>query len=479
MPTKITIRDIEAIGPYARVVVAPDRTTNLQKVLTPPGPPPPAFAAASTDTPQVRIDRVRVRDGSAYFSDLTLRPGFTTGMESLAGTITGLSSVQQTGGEIQLAGQVDRYAPVSITGRIDPLGGAGSSDVHVDFKNLELTTFTPYSGKFMGYRIRKGKLNLDLRYQVEGRKLLGENKVFIEQLTLGEKVDSPDATHLPVRFAIALLKDKDGNINLDVPVHGDLDDPKFSVGRIILKVLINLITKAVTSPFHLLGALVGGGEHADLEGVEFDPGQTALDPSAESVIGQLSKALTERPALRLEIEESPDAERDSTALARARYEQLLAEAMTADERKAGATPGSLSPDARAAMVERAYVKAFGPAPKSTEKRRRGAAADSAALAAAAVRTAGMEQRLRQSVIVTSDEINALARTRALAIKDRLLQSGVTEDRLFVVTSASPAWHAPEGEAADAGESAPPDSTAATAPAGDPRRVRVRLALTGE
>ena len=378
LPTKIAIHEIEAVSPYLRAVVAPDRTTNFQQVMTPPGPPPAAFTAASTDTPQVSIERVRVSDGSAYFSDLSLRPGFTTGMQGLTGTITGLSSVRQSGGAIEIAGQVDRYAPVTITGSVDPLGGAGRSDLHLDFKHIDLTSFTPYSGRFAGYRIREGKLSLNLRYQVEGKKLLGENKVFIEQFKLGERVESPDATHLPVRFAIALLKDKDGNIDLDIPVHGDLDDPKFSLGRVILKVLLNLIVKAVSSPFHLLGALVGGGgDSGSLDGVEFDAGQTIIDAQAEGVIAQLAKALAARPALRLEIEEAPDVARDSTALAFAHYQRTLAESMTAAERADSVAPGSLSPEARAALIERAYVKAFGPLPKTKEKRGKGAAADSA------------------------------------------------------------------------------------------------------
>lgn len=480
LPTRIKIADIVATGPYMRAVVAPDRTTNMQKVLTPPGPPPPAFAAATTDTPQVRIDHVTVRDGSAYFSDLTLQPGFTTGLQGMNGTISGLSSVKQTGGEIQLDGSVDKYAPVSISGKIDPLGGAGRSDVHLSFQHIELTTFTPYSGKFMGYPIRKGKLNLDLTYKVEGKELKGENKVFIEQLTLGNKVDSPDATRLPVRFAIALLKDKNGNIDLDVPVHGNLDDPKFSVGKVLLKVFVNLIAKAVSSPFKLLGAIAGGGGHTDLEGVEFEPGHSALDLAAQGTVDQLAKALGERPALRLEIEEAPDQVRDSVALARERYQQLLADAMTPAERATVASAGSLPPAEHAALIERAYTRAFGAPPKAAKapKPRAGAPPDSAALSAEAIRISNMDVRLRQSAVVTQDEVKALARARVLAIKERLLAAGVTEERLFIVTTATPPWQPTPEELAAMGDM-PADTTGGAPPPRDPTRVRVNLSLTGE
>jgi len=331
------VKEVELLQPYLRAVVAPDRTTNFQQVLTPSGPPPPAFAAASTDTPEVRIGRITVRDGSAWFADLSLTPSFATAIQQIEGTITNLSSIQQTGGEVQLAGKVDKYAPVTITGKIDPLGGAGRTELGLDFKSIELTTFTPYSGKFAGYRIRKGKMNLNLQYAVVGRQLKGENKLFLDQLTLGERVDSPDATHLPVRFAIALLKDRNGNIDLDIPVEGSLDDPKFSVMRIVLKVLLNLITKAVTSPFKLLGALVGGGGEESFDAVEFAPGTTELSADAVSGLDKLAKALADRPALKLEIEQTSDAAQDSSALVALRYNDLLAASMTDDDRHAAAS----------------------------------------------------------------------------------------------------------------------------------------------
>jgi len=245
--------------------------------------------------------------------------------------------------------------------------------VSLDFKHIELTSFTPYAGKFAGYRIRKGKLNLDLRYEVEGKKLKGENKVFLEQFTLGERVDSPDATRLPVRLAIALLKDRNGNIDLDIPVKGNLDDPKFSIGRVILRVFMNLIAKAVMSPFKLLGALAGGGGSETFEAVEFEPGSAALGPDAIAGLGQLSKALADRPALHLEIEQLPDAARDSSALAQKRFEEILAQAMTDDDRRTTTSPLQLPPTAYAALVERAHARRS--ARSRSRRRRRSAGAE--------------------------------------------------------------------------------------------------------
>jgi hypothetical protein len=159
------------------------------------------------------------------FADMSLRPNFAIGIQGMSGAIRELSSAQAAHADVKLDGRVDAYAPAHISGTLNPLNSRGQTDLKVAFQNIELTTFTPYSGKFMGYRIQKGKLDLDLNYRIVGRQLEATNRVFMRQLTLGERVDSPDATHLPVRFAVALLKNKDGDIDLNLPVKGSLDDP--------------------------------------------------------------------------------------------------------------------------------------------------------------------------------------------------------------------------------------------------------------
>src|SRR5262249_30998893 len=172
------------------------------------------------------------------------------------------------------------------------------------FKNIELTTFTPYSGKFMGYRIERGKLDLDLKYAIQDRQLKADNKILMHQFTLGDKVDSKDATHLPVKFAIALLKDKDGNIDLDLPVHGSLDDPQFSVMKIVLKILTQLVVKAVTSPFKLFGAIFGGDGAESAPAIRFPYGSAALDTTEIAKLVAIQKGLAGGRAVMLEIEQA-------------------------------------------------------------------------------------------------------------------------------------------------------------------------------
>jgi len=192
-------------------------------------PAPPPFAT--------NIGNLTISGGRLDFEDRQVTPAYGNSLGDLHGSITNLSSMTESSAQVELAGKLDQLAPMQVTGRINPLRRDLLVDLKVDFHDINLSPLSPYSGKFIGYKIDKGKLNLDLKYNIAGRKLDSQNKAFIDQLTLGDKVDSPEATNLPVNLALALLRDRQGGINLDVPVYGSLDDPDFSVGRIVIKVL--------------------------------------------------------------------------------------------------------------------------------------------------------------------------------------------------------------------------------------------------
>ena len=225
--------------------------------------------AKDEDIP-IKIDAVTLQGGTIRFRDESVTPNFSTKLDHIGGRISGLSSKANTTADIELRGILGT-APLEITGKINPLSKDLYVDLKASFKDMDLTPTTPYSGKYAGYAIDKGKLSFDVQYLIENRKLDSKNTVFIDQLTFGERVESPDATKLPVRLAVALLKDRKGQIKLDLPVTGSLDDPQFSVWRIVLKIIVNLLTKAATAPFALIGAMFGGGE--DLDYIEFDYGQ--------------------------------------------------------------------------------------------------------------------------------------------------------------------------------------------------------------
>ncbi|MCD4804949.1 MAG: DUF748 domain-containing protein, partial [Desulfobacterales bacterium] len=265
-PDKLSISEIVADQPYVRVIIWPDSTLNLTGIFsTQDGETTNDVDSEAQASIPVTIDTVCIENASVNFSDLSLKPNFAMGIQSLNGTVRGLSSNSLARADVLLEGKVDKYAPVKIAGQINPLSEDVYTDLALFLKNIELSTFTPYSGKFAGYAINKGKLSLDLKYKLSENLLVGENEIFMDQFTFGERIDSPDATTLPVRLAVALLRDREGRIDIDLPVQGDLNDPEFSYGRIVVNALVNLITKIVSSPFDMLAGLIGG----DGEGLSF------------------------------------------------------------------------------------------------------------------------------------------------------------------------------------------------------------------
>jgi len=333
--------------------------------------------------------------------------------------------------KIDLAGKVDRYAPVTIGGEIQPFAYDKFADVHMKFDNLDLTRASPYSGKFAGYKIAKGKMTMDITYHIVDRKLQAQHHVVIDQLELGEKVDSPEATHLPVKLAIALLKDSNGVIDLPVPVDGNLDDPNFHLGPIIWKVVVNLVTKIVTSPFKLLGSLFGGGENLNI--IEFAPGSAAIDPAATAKIESLRKAMASRPALKLEIPEASCPEADSAALASRGWQDAQTALARAELGKHADDPGAVEAllrdpkQYRSALqraLERAGIQAPAPQPAQGASKADTQAAEIAASEAA----------LKEKVAVVGPAaLEALGRARADRAQNALLaDSGMDPKRVFLV-----------------------------------------------
>jgi len=323
----LTIDRVKLFQPYVRFMINDDRTTNVDDLLIPQPPDSGAKTAAakpaaSKDKPLgIHVGGIDINDGSANFADFSLTPNFATAVQQLNGQIGTIDSRQAKPASVDIKGKVDRYAPVTIKGAVNPFDPMASLDIATSFKRVELTTLTPYSGKFAGYRIRKGRLNLDLHYLITKGQLKAENKVVVEQLQLGEKVDSPDAVNLPLKLAIALLKDVDGKISIELPVTGDLNNPQFSVMPIVWQTLRNLIVKAAAAPFKLIGGLVSGGGSQDLGSVSFAPGSSDLSQEAEAALVKLSQALKERPALRLEIEGTAAASSDGPLIAEQRLER--------------------------------------------------------------------------------------------------------------------------------------------------------------
>ncbi|WP_054994872.1 DUF748 domain-containing protein [Pseudomonas ficuserectae] len=328
--TGLSIAKVNMDQPYARFMINEDRTTNVDDLLIPQPDDKTASQAktartqpkAKADNPlAIYVGEVNIKDGSANFADMTLTPNFATAVQQLNGRIGTIDNRKATPAPVDIQGKVDRYAPVTIKGSLNPFDPMASLDITTSFKRVELTNLTPYSGKFAGFRIRKGRLNLDLHYLITKGQLKAQNKVLVEQLQLGERVDSPDALDLPIRLAVALLKDTQGRISLELPIEGDLNNPQFSVMPIVWQTLRNLVLRAAQAPFKMLGGLVAGGSSEDLGSVSFAPGSSDLSAEAQSALDKLSVALKERPALKLEIEGTSAASSDGPLIAQQRLER--------------------------------------------------------------------------------------------------------------------------------------------------------------
>ncbi len=314
---RLVIDKVDLEKPYGTLVINADLSNNFSALLV---PQPKTEAKDSSPPLQIRIGGVTIKDGSADFADNSLKPGFATNIQSLEGGIGTLDTAASKPADIHLAGKVDRFAPVEIKGRLDPLDPLQQLDVTAYFRQVELTTLSPYTGKFAGYAVRKGRLDLDLQYRIDDGKLQAQNHVVLDQLELGERVDSKDAVDLPVRLAVALLKDSHGRIDLRLPVAGNLSDPNFSVMPVVWQTLRNLLTRTVQAPFRMLAGLVGGHE-ANLDAIDFAPGSTTLSAQARGDLDKLAAALRQRPQLAVEVKGHASAASDGRALAASQLEK--------------------------------------------------------------------------------------------------------------------------------------------------------------
>ena len=318
-PFSISIGNIALNDVYSRIVILKDGSLNLQhivsdrekertageaettkepardaskKTVSTPLPTPCLTAGreeSAAEKREIRIDAVTIQNGTLSFADYHLPELFATTFYNLGGRVSGLSSEETKMAEVDLRGNLESHSPLNITGSINPLRGDLFADIKIAFRDIELPPVSPYSGTYLGYLIEKGKLHLDLAYRIENRKLDSENRIFIDQFDFGKKVESSQATSLPVKLAVALLKDRKGEIHLDVPVTGRTDDPQFSVLRLVFQVFKNLLVKAATSPFSFISSLLGGEQ--DFSVISFAPGSSHITETDQKKLSELAKLL--------------------------------------------------------------------------------------------------------------------------------------------------------------------------------------------
>ena len=387
----------------------------------------------------ISIAAINLNNGSAYFADESLTPQFASSIESLNGSIEQLTSNAGSAAKVAINGKIDSYAPVSLKGEINPLLEELFLDLDFAVEGAELTSVNPYSGTYMGYYIDKGLLSLDVHYKVQNSELDGDNHVVIDQLTLGRKSDSEQALSLPLGLAVALLQDNDGVIDLGLEVSGDLDNPDFSFGSIILNALGNLITKAVTAPFTFLASLVGSED--ELNRVDFAAGQDSLNEQATQRLTTLAEALNKRPGLRVSIEGTVDAVSDARELAVAQLHQQLLERSAQD-----ALPDDFSASnvplegPLASTLETLFSETFSDSVQDEQQRIRAQLQNNneEPVTEQQVTRAlhiAMYNRLRDSITIPESELAALAQERGKRVKAYLVnQAQVEAGRLFLLNS---------------------------------------------
>lgn len=485
-PDALTIEQVQVTGPYARLIVSQDQIVNIAAVLDPEGTAAaletrkaeaaaeaamspaekrrrdrelaaakkaedkarkargkqPAAArvraAQGPETFPIRVREVRIDGGRLNFSDHFVQPNFSADIQSLRGTIRGISSAHDSRAKVDLEGNLGEFSPVSIAGELQPFAFDRYTDLAFDFENIALPVFNPYSGRLAGYNIAKGKLTTTLHYRIEDRKLDAAHKIRIDQLEWGEATATKGEATLPVKFATALLRDRHGVISLDVPVKGTLDDPTFRIGPIVWQIIKNIIVKAVTAPFALLGSLFAGAEEAQF--VDFAPGDAAVPAAAAEKLATLAKGLVEKPDIKLDVPMGAVAELDKVALADRAYERQLAAAVGAVLRRKAddATPppafDALESKQKIAVLKALLERQGGPVPEVPEPAappEGTARADAKALREAAeVEFLAKEARAR--VVVTDAEVETLGEERGHAIERILLtDTGLEPTRVYV------------------------------------------------
>lgn len=450
-PKSLNIGEIRATEPYGKIIIHKDRSTNLAVVLS------SQMAAADTATPagaeempkksdapiSTKIELVKVVHGSADFTDSSLILPFAVGIEDLNGEIRGLSSKTLTRADVTLDVSLQPTGVLQVRGQINPLSEDLYTNLDVVFRDFDMPVLTPYSGHYIGRKLDKGKLSLDLKYRVSQQELLGDNKILLDQLELGDDVESPDTTSLPVSFAIALLKNRKGQIDLHIPVEGSLDDPKFGIMDVILDALVNIVTKSATSPFALLGDLIGV-EGDELSYVSFEPGDRELTPTEQEKLMKLSEALNKRPELRLEVRGRIHPEEDAMAIREAKFSMLAAERIQSDPKKYGQPKGADGFSSR--LLSDLYIEQFGkdslkklelrfqvPVSETSEageKQKKGS--DERVLDERAF-YAEIDRMLVTLQPVDEAELRTLALGRGRRIKNLLVQTGQVEDkRVFLL-----------------------------------------------
>ncbi|MCM1128853.1 MAG: DUF748 domain-containing protein [Alistipes senegalensis] len=419
---------VETAGDAGAAVVSLAAASEGKTVLPPQERPEPGeaglAAAPQAGLPPIRIDRFRLNHGRIRFTDNFIKPNYTANMDRVQGIISRIASDSRSAAAVSIKGQVNR-APLTVTGSVNPFNPALSLDLKGTVKGMELAQFSSYTSKYVGYGIEKGKLSFDVQYKVENGELSAENRLVLDQLTFGPKSEGEPVIGLPVELAVNLLKDGDGVIDVNLPVSGSLSDPDFSVGGIVFRVVVNLLKKAVTAPFSLLASAFGGGK--ELSWLAFAPGHAEVTEKEKEKLETLSKALKNRPGLKLEVTGCYDPEIDREGLARVSIDRKVREQKRREMGQAGEnmrlSEVRVSTEEYAKLLKAVYSEADFKKPRNLIGFQK------------SLPVAEMEKLLVKHYPVQEEAFLRLADRRAAVAKAWLIdQGGIPEARIFLHAS---------------------------------------------
>lgn len=359
-PDGLSIKEVQIVEPDTVIAIAKDYSTNLAAAFKPQkpaphpakAPAPPEKSKAAAQPFPVSVERVRIDDGQMDFSDMSLVLPFATHIHDFDGAVASISLAPKDRATLKFTGRVDEYGEVKVDGSLSPMQIKDFSNIDVVFRNIAMSSLSPYSATFAGRAIESGKLNLDLAYKIENSRLKSQNKIVLDQFTLGEKVESPTALDLPLDLAIALLTDSEGKIQAAVPIEGDIDNPQFDYGAVAWDAVVNLVKKVVAAPFTAIASMFGGADEK-LDTVLFEPAKDTIPPPEREKLHKLAEALAQRPKLGLTVRGGFNPKLDRAALKSLEVRRELAREM-----KVALSPGE-EPDEVAfgnAAAQRALEK---------------------------------------------------------------------------------------------------------------------------
>ena len=434
--TNVQAREATLSDFYARVIVNANGRLNLQDLVK---AEPASAVAVSAPAAVVAMGPITLVNGRVLFSDRFIRPNYSADLTELSGKLSEFSS-QGVDGSVQLAdlelrGRAEGTAALEISGKINPLAKPLALDIKGRVRDLDLPPLTAYAIKYAGYGIERGKLSMDVQYTVQpDGQLVANNNLVLNQLSFGDKVEGA-ANSLPVKLAVALLADRNGVIDINLPISGSLNDPQFSIGAVVWKVLTNLVTKALTAPFSLLASAFGGSAGEDLSAVAFAPGSSALSTEVSQGLDKIAQALADRPVLQVTVVGAASLALEREAFKRERLKVLL----LAEKRRRAAVGGQ-DVSAVAVLTDAEYPVLL----KDVYRRADIAKPRNLVGLAKDLPVAEMEALLLASIPVTEDAIRTLAQQRGVAVKDYLASRKVGVERLFL---GAPKTTAPAADSA--------------------------------